>query len=715
MRNRLILCCILFIVCSTHLAAQSRATWIWYPGDFEIWLSNKMQTKRTERNAFIPPFWRLYSHQIVVNFSKQLNLAQPEEITVAVEGQYNVTIDGKYVQSDIRRITLPAGKHSINFQVYNQVSPPSIYVQGKTIYSDPTWTVEVVHNNSADNMPGKATNGYAGSWNFDGPEKLPSRYSLPTKEVKATSIKRNAQSVLVDFGQETIGFVQLKGLTGSGKLSLYFGESQEEALSVDSCEILDHYTINSNSTNFTASNARAFRFVNIVHEPGIQFADVSMLYEYLPLAQRGTFKSSDEQLNKIWDVSIRTLELNTREFFLDGIKRDHWVWSGDAVQSYLMNYYSFFDNESVKRTTWALRGAEPVESHINTILDYSLYWFTGIYDYYQYTGDEAFLKTIYPRMVTLMDFVLKRRNNNGMLEGLPGDWVFLDWAPMTKEGELSAEQLLFARSLETMALCASLMNDTEKAASYGQLATDLKTKILDTFWDPNQQAFIHSRKDGQVNRQVTRYANMFATMFGYLDSTKVNAVTKNVLMNDKVQKITTPYMRFYELAALAEIGQQAYVTKEIKDYWGGMLQEGATTFWEAYDPKEKGAARYAMYGRPFGKSLCHAWGASPLYLLGKYYLGVKPVQPGYANYVIEPNLGGLQWIEGKVPTPQGDIAVSVNTRQIKVNTVGGKGLLRFKSAKKPACKEGQLISKGKQTFEMALEAGKNYIVSYSLP
>lgn len=41
-----------------------------------------------------------------------------------------------------------------------------------------------------------------------------------------------------------------------------------------------------------------------------------------------------------------------------------------------------------------------------------------------------------------------------------------------------------------------------------------------------------------------------------------------------------------------------------------------------------------MYGRKFGKSLCHAWGASPIYLLGKYYLGIKPTSAGYATYLV---------------------------------------------------------------------------------
>ena len=87
-----------------------------------------------------------------------------------------------------------------------------------------------------------------------------------------------------------------------------------------------------------------------------------------------------------------------------------WVWSGDAVQSYLMNYYLFFDSPTVKRTTRLLRGKDPVTAHTNTIMDYTLYWFNGIYDYYLYSGDKEFVKEIYPKMQTMMDYVLGRTN-----------------------------------------------------------------------------------------------------------------------------------------------------------------------------------------------------------------------------------------------------------------------------------------------------------------
>ena len=46
-------------------AAASAQTWIWYPGDYEIWLGNRMNNRRTERGAFFPPFWKTDSHYVV--------------------------------------------------------------------------------------------------------------------------------------------------------------------------------------------------------------------------------------------------------------------------------------------------------------------------------------------------------------------------------------------------------------------------------------------------------------------------------------------------------------------------------------------------------------------------------------------------------------------------------------------------------------------------
>jgi hypothetical protein len=696
------------------------ATWIWYPGDFEINLANKMQNRRTDRNTFFPPFWKMDAHYVLMDFHKTFDLAAPEEITVYTEGTYNLKLDGNAVESGVNKLTVPAGKHKINVKVWNQANVPAIFVQGKTIVSDASWLVTYEDKEWIDET-GKTSDISAtkwlnaGSWNFDDPTQLPSAFKLPTKKLTAVSLTKNKNEYLVDFGKETFGFVKLHGIKGSGKINLYYGESKEEALSVEDAMTLDRLNFTKNvQTDSTMVLSKAFRYVNIVCEGNISIDSASMLYEYADVKQRGTFSCNDALINTIYDVSKYTLELNTREFFIDGIKRDRWVWSGDAYQSYLMNYYSYFDNPTVTRTMMALRGKDPVTSHINTILDYTFYWFISVYDYYLYTGDKKFIEQFYPRMQSMMDYCLSRRNKNGLVEGLSGDWTFIDWAAgLSKKGEISFEQMLFARSLETMSLCADIANDKTNAASYKTLAADIKAKVFSIYWNEQKKALVHSRVDGKQTENVTRYANMFGIFFNYFTEEQKLAVKQHVLLNDSIQKITTPYMRFYELEALCAMGEQSYVLQQMKSYWGGMLNLGATSFWEEYNPDKKGTEHLAMYGRKFGKSLCHAWGASPIYLLGKYYLGVSPTKPGYEAYTIQPQLGGLQWMQGKVPTPNGDIEVYCSTKQIKVKAVTGVGTVKIKSKTKPTGKDLVVNATGGNNYEIIVQPGVEYVVNYS--
>lgn len=276
---------------------------------------------------------------------------------------------------------------------------------------------------------------------FNTANKLPSNYKLEVTAQAALKREKVAGGELIDFGKETFGYLQLNGLSGNGKVNIFYGESREEALDTKFCETLDQLAVNENQVTdnalaktsnladkYTLGNSKAFRYVYITKDEGVKYSDVSMLYEYKPVQYRGKFRSSDQELNNIWKVGEYTMHLTTREFFIDGIKRDRWTWSGDAIQSYQMNYYLFFDAQTVRNTIWLLRGKDPVTSHSNTIMDYTFYWFLSIYDYYMYTGDSRFIAQIYPRMQSMMDYVLGRTNANGMVEGLTGDWVFVDWA-----------------------------------------------------------------------------------------------------------------------------------------------------------------------------------------------------------------------------------------------------------------------------------------------
>lgn len=652
---------------SRIMQERNKATWIWYPGDFEIWLGNIFNNRRTERGAMFPPFWKQDSHYVTVEFSRKVELEQEEMITIACEGQFNLMLDGKLQFGQPRTFTIPQGKHKLNLKVWNQSTPPALFIEGKTIHTDATWLATYEDKIWIDENGVAHGSGIyvpAASWNFNSMETPPSSYHLITKEQRPVREKDG----LYDFGKETFGYLKVKGL--KGRIHIYYGESAEEALDKEHCETLD---ILSEGGKL---DSKAFRYVYIEKEPDSSFEEVLMDYEYAPFdtERSGSFRCSDEELNHIWDVAAYTMDLTTREFFMDGIKRDRWTWSGDAIQSYLMNYYLRFDTECVKRTIRQLRGKDPVTAHVNTIMDYTFYWFKSIYDYYLYTADIAFVREMWPRMVTLMDYVEGRLNEDGMAEGQADDWIFVDWVdfPMHKRGTLCFEQILLMKAMETMAVCSKLLNIK---TDYRVKSESLRNKIKQTFWSYEQKAYYHAIEDGKINKQITKFSNMFAILYGLAYEEERHEIMQSVMLNPVIDPITTPYMRFYELETLCIDGLQEQVLQEMKAYWGGMLREGATSFWEKYNPEEKGTQHLAMYGRPYGKSLCHAWGASPIYLIGKYFLGVRPTKPGYEEYEVHPALGGLEWMEGDVPTPVGKIHVKMNTHEISVQSDGGHGTL----------------------------------------
>lgn len=674
------------------------AQWICYPGEFGIWVHKELMSRRTERNQPVPStLARIDVPYGVVSFEKHIKLAVPEKAILKVDGEFYIKGVGKNnaIMYDFEPLNfeLPAGEYTIGIVVKNYKTLPSIWFNSKSYKSDNSWFCSALNDDRV----------HTEALSLEGLNMPPSLFKLNTTAIEGVILKQTNTESLYDFGKETFGFPLLKGLKGIGSIHLFYGESKEEALAGKLAETWDKLDVNTATTKNDTLATKAFRYVNIVKDTSVKYDSFSALYEFLPLEKRGQFKCSDEQLNKIYDVSYYTLQLCTREVHIDGVKRDRWAWSGDAYQSYLMNFYSFFDQDVNKRTLWGMRGHEPQTKHLNSILDYSFYWMIGIYNHYLYTGNAEFVKQIYPRLKSTMDFCLSRLNKNGIAEGLPSDWVFVDWAPIDKTGEISFEQLLLIQSLTALKYCAEVVGDEVTKNKMNELYANKLKQFDKIFWSEAKGAYLHNRKNGKLSENATRYTNMFSVLFGLADETRKQQIKTNILLNDSILGITTPYMKFYELAALCEVGEQKKVLDYVKTYWGGMLKLGATSVWETYEPTLPDTAHYAMYGRPFGKSLCHAWGANPVYLFGRYFLGVYPNEPGYKTYIVEPKLGGLKWMEGTVPTPNGDIKVNVTPTKISVltaNSTGGE--LRFSSQKMPKVSGGTLLKLNAKNYVLKL-------------
>ena len=81
-----------------------------------------------------------------------------------------------------------------------------------------------------------------------------------------------------------------------------------------------------------------------------------------------------------------------------------------------------------------------------------------------------------------------------------------------------------------------------------------------------------------------------------------------------------------------------------------------------------------MYGRKYGKSLCHAWGATPLYLLGRYVAGLKATD-GAKSFVVSPDLAGLKWFRAELPLVRGTVKIEADEEGIRVSSSELSGVL----------------------------------------
>ena len=330
-------------------------------------------------------------------------------------------------------------------------------------------------------------------------------------------------------------------------------------------------------------------------------------------------------------MCARTFHLNSREVYLDGIKRDRWCWSGDAYQSFMVNRYLYFEPSIIRRTIRALLGKRPYEQHINTINDYSAYLIISVWEYYYATGDVDFVNSIADDLYALYQFIVSRLNSEtGYVEARAGDWIFIDWANIDKEGPISAEQILLWQVYRTMEKLSEV--SYIPCGDYKERAERLKSSIMRDYWDDERSGFIDSFTSGK--KHMTRHSGILAIMYDFVDKDKQNRIYENVLKGNIAEPITTPYFKFFELMALGKMGDIVGIQDYIDSYWGSMIELGATTVWEQFDPCKNGTEHLEMYGEKYGCSLCHAWGAGPIALLGSYCVGVKPTDIAYALHLV---------------------------------------------------------------------------------
>lgn len=473
-------------------------------------------------------------------------------------------------------------------------------------------------------------------------------------------------SVLLDFGAELYGGIQIaagiKGNKNPLKIRVRLGESVSEAMS----NAVDNSVPGMNS----ATNDHSLRDFIIelpwlgsveVGNSGFRFARIDLIdtdeelplksvraiFRYRDIPYIGSFKCDNERLNKIWETGAYTVHLNMQEYLWDGIKRDRLVWVGDMHPEVMTINTVFGENEVVKKSLDFARNTTPLPGWMNTISSYSLWWIIIHRDLYLHQGDLSYLKEQQDYLKALIQQIISRISNGK--ENLDGG-RFLDW-PTSEHNDVihSGLQALTIMSLKAGEDIAGWLND-EQLKKICQVSLSSMRKYAPSHQNNKQAAALLSIANVIPSTSASKIilkngANDFATFYGY-----------------------------YMLEALAKDGKYEEAIEIISDYWGAMLDLGATTFWEnfifeerknagridelvpelKYDIHADGGA-YCYIG--LRGSLCHGWASGPTVWLTEHILGIKVIEPGSKVIKIQPNLGDLQFAEGTFPTPYGEVYV----------------------------------------------------------
>lgn len=479
---------------------------------------------------------------------------------------------------------------------------------------------------------------------------------------------RTPPSLVVDFGKEVAGRVRLI-VKGDGIIQVSTGESEDEAVMNPWGGIHTFDSRTMASPLYTPYSAFHYAKITFYAPPGASdtplTVDVSLDFKYYPVQYKGSFDCSDPLLTRIWYVGAYTAHLCMQEDIWDAPKRDRARWMGDLQVSGRVIDTVFADKFLMEQTMQRLRddaqgGNPPADlpkSHVNGIPGYSAAWVVGLTDFYKHIGDKTYLMKQHDLLASMIAYMEGDLDDDGLFANKHGAWDYVDWSPdFNGDSPLAriATQMYYIKAAKDAAFLFQEMGDAANAEHCRQLAERLTQAAQQHWLSPQTDTF-----------GLRRQENAMAIFAGATTPKETAAIYKAVFAPDSPawSYIATPYYNNYVIYAMSLAGHTHAALDFIRRFWGGMIAEGATTFWEGYDPSwpKKHFHLYLQADNGMGTfvSLCHGWSSGPTSFLTECVLGVRPTGAGYSTAVIAPDLAGLQWAEGNVPTPHGLIHIRV--------------------------------------------------------
>jgi alpha-L-rhamnosidase len=445
---------------------------------------------------------------------------------------------------------------------------------------------------------------------------------------------------------------------------------------------------------------RTFRYLQLDIQTGdqaLQINDVYSIFTGYPFKDIAFFKSSADSLKQIWQVGWRTARLCAVDTYFDCPYYEQLQYVGDTRIQAMISLYVSGDGRLMKKAIDDI-GHSFIEDGLTqsrfpsrdtqVIPTFSLWWVCMIHDYWMNREDDSFVESHLDGIERVLQWYKERISSSGMLGPLSW-WEFVDWSwpwvdsirvggvpPGVSSGGSSIITLQFAYTLQRAAQLMAKFGRHDRADQYLQMARDLTQKTYASCWD-NQRKLM---ADTYEKKDFSQHATIMAVLTDAIPAEDQKEAIENILVDKQITPCTY-YFKFYLFEALKKVhlGDQFL---PLLQPWYQMIAVGLTTFAENPEPT---------------RSDCHAWSASPVFELLTLVCGIRSDSPGFRKVLIEPYMGNLTWIEGKVPHPNGDIRIKMNKKSGLVQATIGlpaelTGNFRWKGKNYP-------LKGGEQTLE----------------
>lgn len=513
---------------------------------------------------------------------------------------------------------------------------------------------------------------YAGSASLQNAEQLvqarPGGRDFAVRLSPYSAADRSPAATL-DFGREVAGRIHLQSDSSAPILvTAAYGESEQEALYQP---FLGARTIYVPPHGEAWGPKSGFRYVRLRFLTDARFSAIDLDGIAYPVQYKGSFHSQDALVDRIWETGAYTAHLCMQDGIWDGIKRDRARWAGDLDVSGRVINDVFGDRALMEDTYARLLDETKGTRAINGITGYSALWIDGVADFYRHDGDRVFLLRLHSGLLALLKTMDADIGSDGLFDPKPREHVFVEWSPglsSDTEEARRATDFEYLLAFKEAAWLLDEMGDGVEAARYEARYRELRDKARERLWNQETRSF-----------GTTWQTNAMAVLSGAAEKNEYAQIWSHVFANiDDVTDSSpaiTPYYGYYVLEAMAVMGHRAEALNWMRGFWGGMIAEGATSFWESYDPRwtkhdfHSGLQADGLAG--YYVSLAHGWSAGPTAWLSEQVLGIRPTGAGFSTVTIEPELAGLHMVEGSAPTPRGVLHVRAGGGRIVLDLPSG--------------------------------------------